>query len=59
MSQGGFFGAITVDGKLCIGDTSLRDYIPKYIKPMSNRNKITCEYKIYISVMSLQSYLNK
>ena len=22
--QGGFLGAITVDGKLCIGDTSLR-----------------------------------
>ena len=30
--QGGFLGAITVDGKLCIGDTPLRKYMPKYIK---------------------------
>ena len=29
--QGGFFGAKTVDVKVCIGDTSLRKYIPKYI----------------------------
>ena len=37
--QGDCFGAITVDGKVCIGDTSLRKYIPKYIKSTSNRNK--------------------
>ena len=40
--QGGFLGAITVDGKLCIGDTPLRKYMPKNIKPMSDRNNITC-----------------
>ena len=39
--EGGLFGARPVDGKVCIGDTSLRKYMPKYIKPTSNRNKIT------------------
>ena len=29
--QGGGFGAITVDGKLCIGDTSIRKYTQKNI----------------------------
>ena len=42
--QGGFLGEITVDGKVCIGDTSLRKNKPKHIKPMSNRNNITCGY---------------
>ena len=39
--KGYFFGARTVDEKLFIGDTSLRKYTPKIIKPMSNRDKIT------------------
>ena len=52
--QGGFFGAITVDGKLCIGDNSLRMYIPKYRKPTSNRNKIKCVCKTCISAMLIQ-----
>ena len=58
-SEGGFSGARTVDGNICIGDTSLRKYMPKYIKPMSNRNKITCGCKTCISAMLLQSDLNK
>ena len=29
--QGGYFGARTVDLKVCIVDTSLKNYIPKYI----------------------------
>ena len=43
--QGGLFGAITVDGKVCIGDTSIRKYMPKGKKPMSNINKIKCGCK--------------
>ena len=31
----------------------------KYIKPMSNINKITCVWKTCISVMLLETYLNK
>ena len=30
-SEGGFSGARTVDGSICIGDTSLSKYMPKYI----------------------------
>ena len=33
--------------------------MPKYIKSMSNRNKITCECETCISAMLLQSDLNK
>ena len=54
-----FSDARTVDGNICIGDTSLSKYMEKYIKPMSNRNKITCGFKTCISDMLLQSYLNK
>ena len=42
-----------------IGDTSLRKYTPKYIKPTINRNKITWGCKTYISDMLLQSNTNK
>ena len=55
--QGVFF-ARNVDGKVCIGDMSLRNYTPKNIKPMSNRNNITCGCKTCISDMLLQSDLN-
>ena len=55
----GFFGARTIDGNICIGDTSLRKYTPKYKKPMSNKNKITCGYKTCIIYLLLQSDLNK
>ena len=54
-----FSCARTVDGKVCIGDTSLRKYMLKYIKPMINRNKITCGCETCISAMLLQSYINK
>ena len=39
--EGDCFGAIIVDGNVCMGDTSLRKYMPKYINPTSNINKIT------------------
>ena len=41
ISQIGFFSARTVHGKICIGDTSLRKYMPQYIQPMNKINKIT------------------
>ena len=58
-SEGGFTVTIIVDGKTCIGDTSLRKYMPKYIKPTSNRNNITCGCKTCISSLLLQSDINK
>ena len=57
-SEGGFSGARTFDGNICIGDTSLSKYMPKNIKPMSNSSKITCGYKTCISAMLLKSDLN-
>ena len=57
--QGGFLGAKTVDGKVCIGYKYLRKFIPKYIKPMSNINNITCGCETCISAMLLQSDINK
>ena len=58
-SEAGFLVARTVDGTISIGYTSLRKYIPKYIKPMINRKKITCGYETCISAMLLQSDFNK
>ena len=58
-SEGYFSGARTVDGKICIGDMSLRKYMPKYIKLMSNRKKITRGCETCISSMLIQSDLNK
>ena len=52
------FGAITVDGKVCIGNMSLRNYTTKYIKPKTNRNNITCGCKTCISAILLQLDLN-
>ena len=54
-----FFGARNEDGRLFIGDKSLRVYIPKHISPMSNRDKITCGCETYISAMLLQSDFDK
>ena len=45
--------------KVCIGDIYIRKYIPKYIKPMSNRNNITRGCKTCISSMLLQLDLNE
>ena len=59
VSQGVCFGTRTVDGKVCIGDTSLRRYIPKYVKPMRNRNNITYVCVTCIIAMLLQSDINK
>ena len=57
--EGSFSGAIAIDGNICIGDMSLRKYMPKYIEPISNINKITCGCKTCISAMIFQSDLNK
>ena len=58
-SEVGFSCARTIDGNIFIGDTSLRKYMPKYIKPTRNRNKITCGWETCISAMLLWSDLNK
>ena len=52
-------GARSVDGKVCIEDTSIRKYMPKYNKPINIINKITCWCETCISAMLLQSDLNK
>ena len=57
--QGGFFGAKNADIKLFIVDTSLSNYMPKYIKPMRNINNITCVWETCISAMLIQLYLKK
>ena len=57
--EGSFYGARTVDGKLCIGATSLSKYMKKFIKPMINRYKIICGFETCIIAMLLQSDLNK
>ena len=57
--QGGLSGARTVDRKVCIGDTSFRKYMQKYIKSMSNINNITCVCETFISSMLLQSDISK
>ena len=59
ISQGKFFGAKTVDVKVCFGYIPLSKYMPKYIKPTRKINKITCSFKTCISSMSLQSDINK
>ena len=48
-----------MDVKVCIGDTYLRKYMPKYLKPMNNINNITRECEICIRAKLLQSDLNK
>ena len=56
VSQGGFYGARNVDGKLFIGDTSLIKYMPKHTKNTSNRNKIIfiCEtYKVFTILLTV------
>ena len=53
------FDTIPNDEKLCIGDTSLRNNTPIYIKPMSNINNITCGCKTTISAILLQPDINK
>ena len=59
VSQGEFSGARHEEVRVLIGDTSLRNYMPMYIKPMSNISNITCGCETCISAMLLQSDLNK
>ena len=58
-SEGDLSGARTIDGNFFIRDTSLKNHMPKYIKTMSKRNKITCVYNTCIIAMLLQLDLNK
>ena len=58
-SEGGFPGARKIDGNICIEYTSLRNYMSKFIKPTSNRNKITRGCKTCKKEMLLKSDLNK
>ena len=58
-SQVVFHGSINEYGKLCIGDMSVRKYVPEHIKPMSNINNIMCGFENCINDMLLQSSLNK
>ena len=48
-----------MDSKVCIGDTSLRKYMLKHIKPTGNINNITCGCKTCISFMLLRSDFNR
>ena len=57
--KGSLFCSRNEGGKVCIGNMSLRKYIPIYINPMINIINITCGYKTCISAMLLQSDLNK
>ena len=59
ISEGDFSCSRPIDGKVCIGDTLLRKYTPKYIKPASNRNRIACGCKTCIIAMLIQPDLNK
>ena len=54
-----FFGARTLDEKVCIGNTSLKKYMPKYIEPMRDINNIKCGCKTCISAMWLELDINK
>ena len=58
-SKTGIYGSRKVDGNICIGDTSLSKYMPKYIKPMININNITWGCKTCISSMLLKLNINK
>ena len=57
--NGYVFFARTFYGKVFIGDTPLKKYIPKYIKPTSNINSIERGWETFISAMLLQSDINK
>ena len=59
VDQGGFSGALYEEFRVCIGDTSLRKYIPKNINPKINIKIITCVCETCISTMLLQYNLNK
>ena len=56
---GGFFGAKNEDEEVCVGDTPLRKYTLRNIKPVNKKNKITRICKTCISSMLIQSDLNK
>ena len=43
---------------MCIGDTYLIKYTPKYRNPMIKINRITCGCETFISAMFLSSDLN-
>ena len=45
ISEGVCFVARTVYGKVCIGDTSLRKYIPKYINKLATEIRLNVDEK--------------
>ena len=59
VSQGGCFGIRNEYSRVCIGDTSLINYMLKHIMSMSNITRITCECETFISTILFQPYLNK
>ena len=59
VSLGGFHGARNEDGRVFIGDNSLRKYAPKYIKPTGTRNNITCGCETFTHAMLPQSDFDK
>ena len=59
LSHDGLHGARDKDIRVSIGYNYLKENITKHIKPISNRNKITCVCETCISFLLLQSNLNK
>ena len=59
ISEGFCFGDRTSDRKIFIGVTSLRKYMPKNIKTLSNIKNITCGCETCICAWLLQLYINK
>ena len=54
VSQGELSGAQDEEGRVCIGDTSIRNHISKLTNSCGNINKITCRCETCISDMFLQ-----
>ena len=59
VSQGGFYDARDENGIVCIGDTSPRNYTPNKMNPTRDIDRISFGCETCISVVYLQSNLNK
>ena len=55
----GFYGGWDDEGRVCIGDKPIRNYIPKHLKQMININNIQYVFETYIIDTFLQYDLNK
>ena len=58
VSQGRFYVDWDEELRVCISDTSLRNYTSKHIKQMINRNRTKCGCETCTSAILLQSGLN-